>query len=109
MSFCSGVKKSEFLVSYLGEDITVDTQSNVEYKIEINVGWINKSDTKSLIDKKENFIVSKNNTSAQREGKINFIFNDLVETVTVTQEANNSVEIQISLQSRLHFEIGLSK
>ena len=93
------VKKSEFLVSYLGEDVTVDTQSNVEYKIEINVGWINKSDTKSLIDKKENFIVSQNNTSAQREGKINFIFNDLVETVTVTQEANNSVEMKSDAMS----------
>lgn len=74
---------------YKGGEFTVNTRSNIAYRIEVSDRWIQHLSTKALNEAQEQFTVSRNSSTEARTATISFIGTDdpsVVLTVTVNQE-----------------------
>ena len=76
-----------------GGTIAIEVQANVSFDYEIEQeasAWIAPVETRALTTTSLQFSVQANDTGEKREGKIVFRAGDLVETVTVYQEAGGT-------------------
>ena len=72
-------------LSYEATVLDILLRTNVEPEMEIGVSWIQRVDTKALSEQHLFFLVEENTGSEPRVGTITFRYEDLVQTLTVTQ------------------------
>lgn len=78
-------EEESFDLDYKAQNLTVNVQTNVAYEIEIVGDWISRVDTKALNRVSELFAVDKNETEADRDGKIILKYQDLTQVVEIHQ------------------------
>ena len=96
------LSQNEYEVSEMGETISVDIRSNVDYGIEMpNVDWISELSTRSASSHTLKFVVSPNETTDVRTAEIVFYDknSDLQETLTVVQAGNSATANEIVFAS----------
>lgn len=97
-------KQKEYEIKQEGGDITVEVQSNTDYKVsipEIYKGWIKQAaQPKGLNANNFNFIISANETYNKREGFIVFEGNSVRDTIKINQAQTDYINI-----SREYYEI----
>ena len=81
--------RSKVELSNGAQDFTVDLQTNVEYDVDIDCGWIERVVTKGLNEFTETFHVSSNTDPDPREGHIVISSGELSETISVYQAECN--------------------
>ena len=89
------ISQNEYILSHVGETITVEVASNVDVSVEMPsvVDWISEDITRSLSTNTYRFNVLSNNYNGQREADIKFTnkANGLCETVKVVQMHENAI------------------
>lgn len=89
------ISQNEYILSHVGETITVEVASNVDVSVEMpsGVDWISEDITRSLSTNTYRFNVLPNNYNGQREADIKFTnkANGLCETVKVVQMHENAI------------------
>lgn len=83
------VSKSKFEISAMGETISVEVKSNIEYSYKIEddaKSWVAEIGTKAMAAKTLSFRISENEDNAKREGTITFSSGDIKETIKIYQE-----------------------
>lgn len=96
------LSQNEYEVSEMGETISVDIRSNVDYGIEMpNVDWISELSTRSASSHTLKFVVSPNETTSSRTAEIVFYDknSDLQETLTVIQAESSATANEIIFAS----------
>lgn len=92
---CDGLilETKSFNVGKTGGSITVNLKSNGEFTATPDVEWITATGTRAnMADYSRTFAVAAN-VGTERTGKISFTLNDIVESVTITQEGADMGEI----------------
>lgn len=89
------LSKDKFEVEEEGGKITIDLKSNVNYTATVSnesSSWISKiTESKSLADSKEEFLVEAASVDGSREGRIFFTFEELKDTVYIHQKQKNKL------------------
>lgn len=80
---------SQASFDWKGGEFSVHTRTNVDYKIEINAGWVKHATTKALNEATEIFTVEPNNGSTERTATITFTGGDGLLKVTVVQDGKD--------------------
>ena len=81
------IGKSDYSMSAEGGAIDIEVGSNVEFTIETSVDWIKQAAaTRGLESKQLHFTVEKNSSIEKREGTITFIYKEIKQVVTVSQD-----------------------
>ena len=81
------IAKSDYSMSAEGGAIDIEVGSNVDFTIETSVDWIKQAvATRGLESKQLHFTVDKNSSIEKREGTITFIYKEIKQVVTVTQD-----------------------
>ena len=76
---------SQASFDWKGGEFSVHTRTNVDYKIEVNAGWIKHIATKALNEATESFTVEPNNGNGERTATITFTGGGGILKVTVIQ------------------------
>lgn len=72
-----------------GDTLTVKFKSTGNVTMTCNDTWIHLLSTRTLTDRSAIFVVDKNTTSTGRNGTVDFVLNDLKQTLTISQPAMN--------------------
>lgn len=81
------IAQNEYNFTSEGGTLQIDVAHNVEYNIEISSDWIACADTKGLNNTSHNFVISKNSTYDNREGKITFKSGAISQEILIKQNA----------------------
>ena len=85
------VQSTSVELESMAGDFIVKTLTNVDYSVHSDVSWIHPLGTKALLEFEEQFSAEENLGSTPRTGHITFIYNNISETVTVTQAGRDPV------------------
>ena len=85
------VESTEVELEGAGGPFTLHTRTNVDYGVNIDVPWINYLGTRALLEFDEPFTAEANPDYEARTGHIVFTWNDVTETVTVTQKPRDPI------------------
>ena len=79
------VEKDEFSFSIEGGSFDVKAESNVDYEIAINAGWVSQSNTRALKTDQLHFEVSSNGSSEARQAIITLYADNVKKEIKVQQ------------------------
>jgi len=86
------VERTEVNIPGVASTFVIGTHTNVDYQLSIDVPWIKEEPkTKSLNDFQHSFSAEANSLAEPREGHITFSYENISETVTVTQDARETI------------------
>ena len=74
-----------------GGQFKIHTRTNVEYTVSSDAEWLHVLGTRALLEFDEYFSADENLSSSSRTGRITFRYGDIIETVTVKQEAREAI------------------
>ena len=88
------VETTSYTVSADGGTLTVVVTANGDYEVETGASWITSVTSRAdMADYEEQFTIDANPSSSERTSTITFTLNELVETVTVTQEGGEAADM----------------
>lgn len=74
-----------------GGQFKIHTRTNVDYTVTSDAQWLQVLGTRALLEFDEYFNAEENINSVSRTGHITFRYGDIIETVTVTQNAREAI------------------
>ncbi|MBO7069906.1 MAG: BACON domain-containing protein [Bacteroidales bacterium] len=74
-----------------GGQFKIHTRTNVEYTVTSDAEWLQVLGTRALLEFDEYFNAEANMNNVSRTGHITFRYGDIIETVTVTQNAREAI------------------
>ena len=80
------LESSSVQLSFLEQELIIDTQSNVSYQVEVNGDWVKHLGTKALDLAHESFSIEENPTEESRAALLRFF-----------TEGDNSVDVRVEL------------
>ena len=85
------VAKSEYIIDAVGGGLNFEVNSNVDFKVDTSVDWINQNvGSRSLETKPLSFTIEENTSDESREGLIIITSGELKQTIKVLQKGSSN-------------------
>ena len=87
------VAKNEYTIASEGGNLEFSVNTNVDFEVSVSVDWIKQNtESRSLVEKLLSFVIAENEDTEPREGEIVITYQDLKQTIKITQKGGIDYE-----------------
>lgn len=87
------VAKNEYTIASEGGNLEFSVNTNVDFEVSVSVDWIKQNTgSRGLVEKPLSFVIAENEDTEPREGEIVITYQDLKQTIKITQKGGIDYE-----------------
>ncbi len=87
------IAKNEYTIASEGGNLEFSVNTNVDFEVSVSVDWIKQNtESRSLVEKLLSFVIAENEDTEPREGEIVITYQDLKQTIKITQKGRIDYE-----------------